>query len=381
MLARLLLLLSALTSTGCDGSPAPLPTRTIQNGVSVVRNHAPQWSPGQGWLFVEEFRVGEDEDDFLADAPALALGPRGVLALLDIGANEVRLYDAGGALITRFGSEGQGPGEFRSPFAMGWDGDERLWIANAFDGRFNVYDVEGEFAKSAPRPIHGRNAKISRLVFTEDGSRFWDEKNRPDGAPSPILIDTAGVVVDSTPTIPHEPFPEGARGIVLRRGTAFFTLTDLNFLPRTRWAIHPSGLRWSTAVGDTRLFLTDPEGDTLQVVHREHAARQITGRWRRLVAEAERESGADPAWFSRPLVQSLAVTSDGYVVVAVVGEPHLASEALEVYSPEGVFLGRIDLDFPLDRLARMEIRQGRVAVVARLEYDIPVVIVGRLHRP
>lgn len=96
------------------------------------------------WTLHEDLRLGD------AGLPAgfsrvsdVEVDDRGRLYVLDAGEHEVRVFDAEGRSIHRFGGEGQGPGELLFPSAMGMFRDT-LWVRNGNGHRITYFSLEGE---------------------------------------------------------------------------------------------------------------------------------------------------------------------------------------------------------------------------------------------
>jgi hypothetical protein len=86
--------------------------------VPVVSNPA---TPADGvveLVLEEAWRIGgetENDDEFFGVITQLRCDDEGNVFLLDAQLHEVRVFDAGGELVTVMGREGEGPGEFRRP--------------------------------------------------------------------------------------------------------------------------------------------------------------------------------------------------------------------------------------------------------------------------
>ena len=72
-------------------------------------------------------------------------------------------YSAEGTFIKEWGQIGLRHGEFRTPHALAWDSQGRLWVADRGNHRIEIFDQEGNYLDS--RYMYGR---ISGLFITED---------------------------------------------------------------------------------------------------------------------------------------------------------------------------------------------------------------------
>ena len=63
----------------------------------------------------------------------------------------IRVYDSDGALRTKFGGPGEGPGEFRTPAALGFRADT-LWVVDIRLRRISLFSRTGGFVRSMNLP-------------------------------------------------------------------------------------------------------------------------------------------------------------------------------------------------------------------------------------
>ncbi|MGD2121390.1 MAG: hypothetical protein PVJ76_06585 [Gemmatimonadota bacterium] len=82
----------------------------------------------------------------------LVVGPDSSAYLLDAMTPGVLEYDVAGAFVRQLGREGEGPGEFRSPWRIGMIGRDTLWVADLSLRRFTLFDAStGESLRTIPR--------------------------------------------------------------------------------------------------------------------------------------------------------------------------------------------------------------------------------------
>lgn len=101
--------------------------------------------------------------------------PRAVLVdshhvyILDPAAYGVHRFDLAGTWLNTIGGEGDGPGEFRRPFAMGWVSDT-LWVADRGLARLSFFDSSARFLRSAGyRLIYGTATVIPGAALSGGG--------------------------------------------------------------------------------------------------------------------------------------------------------------------------------------------------------------------
>lgn len=115
---------------------------------------------------------GDDELVFGALESVVRL-PDGRIAVSDGGVTRISLFEADGAFARSWGSEGDGPGEFRSLSRVYALGADSLMAAERYSGRLTVFDLEGDMGRLLP------GSEVSGdSVFTLDSwlsGRFWVE--------------------------------------------------------------------------------------------------------------------------------------------------------------------------------------------------------------
>jgi DNA-binding beta-propeller fold protein YncE len=87
---------------------------------------------------------GEDERR-LSQPTDVVLNPQGEIFVSDgYGNNRVVHYDADGKFVKQWGQLGSEPGEFCNPHAIAIDSSGRLYVADRYNGRVQVFSQDGE---------------------------------------------------------------------------------------------------------------------------------------------------------------------------------------------------------------------------------------------
>lgn len=331
---------------GSDVTPADdsvVPARTV--------SEAPLWSDDEGWRIRELLRIGKafgDEGDWFA-GPLLSvnIGPHGNIFVLDEQADRVKVYRPNGDFLRFIGRPGRGPGELSSPTAFAWDAHDRLWVTNAFQRRYTVFDSLGNFVKRVPRPTEGASRLQHRLLFTAD-DLLLDQGAfmREPRSHFFFLVDTLGSIVRHFPVL-EDPFitdePLVGKSIPLA-GDHF---------PRRKWTLSPRGNIWFANSGKYRLFERTPEGDTLRILEAHHRSETISRPVMREIRSELRGAGLDEddVQLVRPLIQAIHALPDGHLMVQVVDSVGADSSVLDIFDPRGRLLGTVQAPFPLEVLA------------------------------
>jgi sugar lactone lactonase YvrE len=89
-------------------------------------------------------------------------------------------YSADGTLIKEWGQIGPRHGEFRTPHALAFDSQGRLFVADRGNHRIEIFDQEGNYLES--RYMYGR---ISGIFITEDDMLYAiDSESSPTNHPN-----------------------------------------------------------------------------------------------------------------------------------------------------------------------------------------------------
>ena len=122
-------------------------------------------------------------------------------------------YTADGTYITEWGQIGPRHGEFRTPHALRFDSQGRLFVADRGNHRIEIFDQEGNYLES--RYMYGR---ISGIFITEDDMLYAiDSESSPGNHPNWVNGVRIGHVDEDRVTAFIPPFEREAR---LYQGTA-----------------------------------------------------------------------------------------------------------------------------------------------------------------
>lgn len=192
-----LLLLVAVMATGCadegvsDGDSLP-PLVTAQ----------------------VDLRIGslDDPDELLTVVGGILPGPDGRFWVSQPQDRQIRIHGADGGLLHRFGSSGEGPGEFQGLSAMGWWGEsaDTLWVGDFQLVRLSLFDSAGSFLRSIPlrvEPYREVMAVRSVSAMTPEGVALTTPS-----FPSHLL---AQGEIEAIPLLRFDPRSDGPPQVVL----------------------------------------------------------------------------------------------------------------------------------------------------------------------
>lgn len=392
---HLLSILSAAAlplTTGCGTGEAAatwLGTMdTLPSGQVVVHNtEQPLWPDGSGWQVVEELRIGTVEGngpDLFGRIGSIETDETGRIYLLETQANEIRVFDSTGAHVRTIGREGGGPGEFNNPVHIQFGPDGNLWVVDPQNNRLSVFDTAGSY-------LEGRYALGGFIMIPWPGGfdasgHYYAPVPQPSDEEFRIALlrfDSALNPLD-TVAIPEDPVDR--EYFELRRGDSFMR-AGIPFTPGFRWRLSADGTLWGMFQEDYRFFQLTPEGDTLRSFTRDFTALPVT-------EEDRAEAREDMEWFlsqggnadwskipnRKPATDVFFFDDEGNIWVIPVTTADREWRVVDVFDPEGRYLGSIDLPFQLTRPYPV-IREDVMYAVTRDEMEVPYVVRARIEKP
>ncbi len=179
---------------------------TLESGVILVSNRGEGvWDERSAWRLVDEVTIGVREGDgpeafgFVTDFEVDGFDR---IYILDLYAQEIRVFTRDGAYVRSIGGPGSGPGEFRGVNGMTFDPSGRLWVMNQGNVRYSVFDTSGTLLQEPRRPALANSADWPGM-FSREGDLY----DRVMDGPTSVRYDTmTNQFVDS---IPHPALPEG----------------------------------------------------------------------------------------------------------------------------------------------------------------------------
>ena len=256
------------------------------------------------------------------------------------------------------GKRWRGTGELSFPVGLTIDDLGRVWVADAGDGRYSVFDAR-ELIEERTRHV---TAGISPWVggFDQSG-RFWESY----GTYTPSDGDTVGLVGLDDELAPTDTLLAGrvAEDFETRVGSRT-TRAHVPFTPWIAWRFDPRGYLF---VGDASAYVIRQltlDGDTVRLIERAYERvrvqnAELDSAMAGLDGFRSRGGTVDPSRIPRvkPAFQALFVGEDGRLWTHL----HTAGDALnpgpsetwlDVFAPDGVLLGmararsRLDPDIP-----------------------------------
>lgn len=353
---------------------------------------------------IETLRIGsvDDPETALTWIVGVRVASDGRIYSLHPQEQQVRVHASDGTPIGRIGRDGEGPGEFRSPYSFGMLGDT-LWVLDFNAYRLSYFDLDGTLLRILSPPVEyggqGRNPPRPSGLLADGTLRASPpalDYLIATGAMTeqPVMrMDTAGRVLDTLFTrdvrnsaflvegggaqtfgmVGHQPFLDNQLIILDRSGRGLVTV-DRAALPQPepRFTVTRLGESgdtvFSRAFPYTPLPIPDSEVDSVANAFVESVVESFGASVRRAAEEQTRAKLYRPA--HRPPVQSTHVGSDGSIWLNLASKSDSASTWLVLHE-DGNPVGTVSLP---SGLRINEARSGTIWGTVNDELDVPYIV-------
>ena len=387
-------------------------TVTDSAGVSVVHNTAtPIWGSGDEWTASEEVRIGtiagEPEYQFGQIVPlaSIDVDDGGNIYVMDLQAQNVRVFDASGQYVRTLGGPGSGPGEFSAQAGFVFTGPQgQVIVPDLGNQRVSLFSPTGEPAGSFPIqiqagvPFRWNVDAEGRIMAQLRGLNVQGIAALAEGDPI-VVYDTTGVVVDTVALLPQGQMLAGAT-------QEQFSM--VLFAPEPIWALGEGGFIYYALNDQYRILVNDAEGNLTRVITREVEKKPVEESDRnamlRLLREQMEGLGAPPAqveailqgigfadfypvfsqiivgpgqtlWVQR--IRSARDMAAGAEEKVEFDPQNIGSPEWEVFDIEGRYLGVVTLP---DRFAPVHVEGDDIYGVWADELDVQYVMRLRVNR-
>ncbi|MFV1988356.1 MAG: 6-bladed beta-propeller [Gemmatimonadota bacterium] len=354
-----ILIVAGGLATGC--SPTAPATDDVQSAV----------------VLVEDLRIGSVDgpaEEQFGDVWGVLADDSGRIYVLDVQAQEVRVFDSQGRFSHVIGSRGEGPGEMTSAAGMSLAPDGRLWVWDVA-GLFHVFEPDGTFVESHKRLIRGRIVPWSG-GFGADGRLIdWERVGaRPIGGRQLVTFhlyrsSTDMKRLDTLPTMSYEWLVTGEEGRPFEYAPNLSMFLDKDVV-------------WFTNADEYEVRRRTVEGDTGSVVlSLPVVAVKVTQEDVEAVLRREAELPeqvrltADQILPVKPIVRRIFGDGADRIFVVPQLEGVEVGSAVDVFTTDGEYQGRAALpvlmSFPMPRPFATP---GHMYIVTKDEYDVPFVV-------
>jgi sugar lactone lactonase YvrE len=142
-----------------------------KNGIRLVHNEKDGKWGGRARISLEYIEnIGDlesDDENVLFYMPSdIMVDQEGNVYVLDSGNHRIQKFDPEGRFVASFGRQGQGPGEFQYPQSIDLDNEGNMYVSDSGNQKIHILKPDGTFDKDikmtdeSPGVIRVRNGKI-----------------------------------------------------------------------------------------------------------------------------------------------------------------------------------------------------------------------------
>ncbi|MCK6455519.1 MAG: hypothetical protein L6Q92_03160 [Phycisphaerae bacterium] len=231
------------------------------------------------------FETGWRMPEWEAGKPTgISIDARGCVWVADTHYSRVIVFDADGSELFRFGSAGEGPGQFLLPTFVTWDKQGRIYVGEyGGNDRISVFSPELKYIRSfaarddpagaTDRPQHGQfddsgvlwvtDTCHHRICRYDQDGRFLGSFGNPGSGPGELNYPYALALIDGPPDTLVVADQGNNRVVEFSRDGRF--LRAWGSPGRDRGQVyHPWAVAWNR--GDRELFVLDSWNNRVQVL-------------------------------------------------------------------------------------------------------------------
>lgn len=400
-----LLMLPAIVGCSQPGGDTPGGEATDSEGNQITRAAGSgAWGDETPWRIEEVFRIGgfdADEEAQFGRVVSIDVDASGNVLVLDGMLARLSVFDPDGTFLRTIGSPGEGPGEFSEFVQAVFERSDSLWVFDLARTGLQAFDLSGAYIGRVDSDPVGLPIRLdetdSRIVGQIRDIEGLEEsgRSRPD-----VVRTIDGGYVDTLAWLTVGELLQVDAGVPSVRV----------FASEPFWDIASDG---SVAYGESgtyRVTVRNPDGAVDRVIERGVPPIAVTESIRRALRDAAasrlEEEGVPPDAIGLmletivfaehlPLVTSCILADDGHLWVRQAKVPgpdfapeidlqdivslsdDLGSPSWDVFDPEGVYLGQVELPA---RFEPYRMLGDTIWGVQREELDIPSVVGLRVVR-
>jgi hypothetical protein len=351
--------------SGSQGSSGHWTIDTLPGGTIVTTNTGGgTWGASPAWELVLEARIGTRDEGpaSFVDLVDLEVDPLRRIYALDRRAHEIQVFDGEGAFVRTISRFGHGPGELNGAQGIAFDQAGRLWVMNQNNARFSLFDTSGALVKEFPRPLTSVRFAGWSGVFGRDGA----------------LYDFAATMAGDSLSMGYFRYDTLAGRLAnapLRLG---FPMAPV------MWLVQQATLDgwWAGSAAEYQLYRLSLGGDTLRIVGRsDFVPIPLDPADSQPAAPAPRVVGVNirpPEPNHHRTISNLIADVTGHLWVVRWRPPDSTRTYLDVFDPDGRYLGELAVPYPLEQKPAPMVRGGRLYAVVKDELDVQYIVVMRI---
>jgi hypothetical protein len=203
----------ALLAVGCSSGGGGDWTGSVSDsaGVTMVSNPAEgTWGTGEGWFLEEELKIGSIEGDpeyQFGQVGDIAIDSKGFLYVMDVQAQNLKVYDTEGNYVETIGQRGGGPGEFTGAFFLLMGPGDTLLVPDMNNRRVNIFPPDRTDYSSFPLSLEGGVPAV--WASTPSGVMAYQQRPldlpnlpRQDSSDAVLVITADGTITDTLKRFP-----------------------------------------------------------------------------------------------------------------------------------------------------------------------------------
>jgi hypothetical protein len=305
------------------------------------------------WTLREEVRIGSGDEGptSFSWVKGIAADSLGRIFVYEHSTQDIRVFGPDGAYLKTIGRKGAGPGELGNAEGIVFADNGELWVRDAANGRFSVFNAEGDFLHAWPASFCWSQGTWMPKVAPGRLVDF-DCVVRPGAGGAERLTVLVGYRTDRSgvdtlrtrPDCDVENLSEAATWITRTdRSTSY---RQIPYAPRAESAFGPSGEDWCASNSSRYDVLRHGvNGDTVRVTRTLPPIPVTAGERDSLIADID-SRGPTGVDFSRipqvkPAIERLVVDDDGRLWVRR-SDPALGL-VFDLFGPRGEMLATVTL--------------------------------------
>ncbi len=123
--------------------------------------------------FMAKFGSEGNGNGQFKEPEGIAVDSKGDVWVADAGNNRVQELSSTGQYMTQFGSTGTGNGQFKSPRGIAVDGEGHMWVADTGNNRVQELSATGEFIRAVGSEGSGNGQFKSPYAIAVGGADVW----------------------------------------------------------------------------------------------------------------------------------------------------------------------------------------------------------------
>jgi hypothetical protein len=302
------------------------------------------YKKGQARL-VEVMKIGGGEEE--GDEPPVFYTPMapcvardGTIYVLDYETKEILVFSREGKYQFKFARAGEGPGEFQWPTNVGFDHVGRLVVSDSGNKRFTLFTPHGKLIKT----VSFFADDVGDFAYLPDGRMVAEVGRRYMASPAAMGTNWSVMLLDSTfQAIAALDSCKGEMVVVnTSKGTTVATPPFRNYLV---WTTSPDGRIFYGRANEYRISVVDDRLKSLRTITRTVAPVKITAEDRKKYNDKMSAEIVSAVHFpdSKPPVEALFCDNAGYLLVYRAMASGSKTVVLDVYRPDGSFLGELSV--------------------------------------